>query len=66
MRKTCKIKTEEIDQCIKANMEKFFNNDYSLEVFFFDKEDGLKHINHFVQIIHTQNEDQGKNGTYYG
>lgn len=66
VRKNSNIMTEEIDQCVKDNMEQFFNNDYSLEVFSFDSEGSIKHICRYVQIIHNQNEEQGKNGTYHG
>ncbi|HEY5560639.1 MAG TPA: hypothetical protein VIK72_02600 [Clostridiaceae bacterium] len=66
VRKNISIKTDDIDECVKVHMEKFFNETYSLEVFSYEEKDSLKHINRFLQEIHTQNEKQGENGIYFG
>lgn len=66
VRKNCCFKHSEIDKGVSEHMQSFYSKDYSLEVLDGKDKDSFKHIDRFIQEIHMQNNEQGKNGRYSG
>ncbi|MDO4323308.1 MAG: hypothetical protein Q4C61_12345 [Lachnospiraceae bacterium] len=54
----------ELDEVVKETFEKFYNNEYSLNVFEHDLEETNLHIDRLVESIESQNKTQGKGGCY--
>lgn len=65
-RKTASINLDVLDESVKVNMEKFYENKYSLVNFNLNREKYLDFIEIEVNFINKQNEIQGKDGKYIG
>ncbi|MDA3732452.1 hypothetical protein PBV87_13245 [Niameybacter massiliensis] len=65
LRKQDKILTQELDETIRKEMPKFYEEDYKLETSEDDKEMPL-FISKYIDKINKRNMKQGENGTYSG
>lgn len=65
MRKQSKQKTEKLDKLIEEYFPTFYENRYTLE-FTDDKSFFTGYITQMISTIKKDNEEQGKNGCYYG
>lgn len=58
--------TQRLDKEIAEKMPTFYHNEYSLETSKTDETVLKEHIHKHIQYIQQDNENQGKNGMYYG
>lgn len=65
-RNTSSIDMKLLDDAVKKSMTGFFDDMYTLETFNSGEGTNFNFIKKYVDIIHNQNEEQGKNGRYYG
>lgn len=64
-RKRATIKTKNnLDLIVEKEMSKGFTDEYKLEIYEKNTEYKKMYINKCIEIIHKQNEEQGKNGVY--
>lgn len=66
LRKSNKDLTEELDSVIKCEMPDFYKGTYLLETTENESEDFQKFIEKYVSEIKKDNQNQGKDGAYYG
>lgn len=65
-RNTSSVGMKLLDDAVKKSMTDFFDNMYTLEIFNHEESVSFNFIQKYIDIIHNQNEEQGKNGIYYG
>lgn len=65
MRKQNKYLTEELDEAIKEYLPNYYKNDYKLETSN-EKNDSIMFIEKYLESIKEDNQNQGKNGRYFG
>lgn len=66
LRKSNKNLTEELDSVIKHRMPEFYKDTYLLETTENASEDFQEFIEKYISEIQKDNQNQGKDGTYYG
>lgn len=66
LRKSNKNLTEELDSVIKLRMPEFYKDTYLLETTENASEDFQGFIEKYISEIQKDNQNQGKDGTYYG
>lgn len=65
LRKQNKYLTEELDEAIKEYLPNYYKNDYKLETSN-EKNDSIMFIEKYLESIKEDNQNQGKNGRYFG
>lgn len=65
-RLTATIDMKSLDDVIQKNMINFYNDIYHLEIYDRDRESSINNIKGYVNSINIRNEEQGKNGAFYG
>lgn len=55
-----------LDELVKEKFRRFYDNEYSLNVFEHDLDETNLHIDRLISDIESRNETQGKNGCYSG
>lgn len=65
IRLNCHVVAHELDSTVEECFPEYFTTDYQLETTD-DTSIILQHLERYLRVIHTQNEEQGKNGTIHG
>lgn len=66
IRARCKVKQKTLDNKVKKHMPDFYESTYSLNILSHDENGKWKYIKKYIEFINTDNENQGKNGSYTG